>query len=603
MKIKNITILNIVFESGGGLVIETIIIIDSGIENIYPNVVGGINISIDGDKIIFTDDYIDNFGHGTAIYHLINDNCKDIQFFIIKIFDESFTTDQRLLLSALTYVYDNINCKFIVISSGTIICNNIKLISNVIDNLFYHKNVYVISAFDNNAALSFPASHDKVIGIDSSERVTPIENYYITKGSPINILSTKRTHRLRWLNNQKIIQSGNSFLTAEYASKLINSYIKSKITDKEALLESIIFKNNVLSIENKEYKKLKRSLSSNLIIDKEKKLKAIAFPFSKEIQVLAANENLLKVDIINYCDIKQSGKVGLTINNLLDFCENEKRIKDIYAIDWEDDFDAIILGHCNLLKSLSNTDWFKIIIELAVKNDKYVYSFDPFEIKYEKFFAPPTINNFRGETFGKLWQINVPVLGIFGTSSQQGKFSLQLQLRKKFLEVGYNISQISTEPSGCLLGIEYTCPIGYNASINLMEDEMAMFFNDVMHDCALNDPDIIIVGCQSGTIPHNRFHSSQLTFKQYEFLIGTMPDAVLLLVNPFDEISYIKRTISFIESSIDCSVVSCVVSPIKTKFPVSFNSCDELSGKIGKSVYLFDDIENIFSSVINFFGG
>ena len=423
---------------------------------------------------------------------------------------------------------------------------------------------------------------------------------------------------IEWLGGKDVIETGNSFLVPEYASKLINSYIKYGINDKDMLLESICFGDNILKIDHDKhdhddhcerncheshccycgYKELKQFLiPPNSIINNDKKLKAIAFPFSKEIKVLVANEDLLQVDVVDYCDIKKSGKVGLKTKDLLGFGDNKKIIKDIMSINW-DDFEVVILGHCNLISSLSNTDWFSFIVDLAKNNNKYIYSFDSFDLDYEKFISPPMIKNFENNTFDKLWQINAPVLGIFGTSSQQGKFSLQLNLRRKFLEEGYKLQQISTEPTGSLFGIEYTCPIGYNASIILQEEKMAMFFNDIMNECAAKEPDIIIAGCQSGTISHNMYHSSQLLFKPYEFLIGTMPDAVVLLINKFDEISYIRRTISFIEAAVDCTVVACVISPVPNKkMPALFNSCEELSAEINKPVYQFDDIENIFVSI------
>jgi len=176
--------------------IETVVIIDSGIECINSDIIGGISIALDNDVVVFEDTYTDNVGHGTAIYNIIKNNCSDVNFFIVKIFDDTFTTNQRLLLSALKYIYDNVDCRFVIISSGTIIYNNVIQISNIIDNLYYQKNVFIISAFNNDEALSFPASHNNVIGVDSSDKISPAENYYIVKGSPINILSSKRMHRL-----------------------------------------------------------------------------------------------------------------------------------------------------------------------------------------------------------------------------------------------------------------------------------------------------------------------------------------------------------------------------------------------------------------------
>lgn len=51
-----------------------------------------------------------------------------------------------------------------------------------------------------------------------------------------------------------------------------------------------------------------------------------------------------------------------------------------------------------------------------------------------------------------LYRISTPVLAVCGTSSKQGKFTLQLELRKRFCEMGYKVGQIGTEPNSLLLG-------------------------------------------------------------------------------------------------------------------------------------------------------
>jgi len=580
--------------------LETIVIIDSGVESTNTdNVIGGISILLENEEVaIIEGEYKDDIGHGTAIYNIINDACEDVCFFIIKIFNHSFECDQRLLLQALLYVYENVNCNFIIISSGAIVFNNYSQIKSIISKLYNDKGIIIVAAFNNEGALSYPASDENVIGVDSSSVVSREADYYILKGSPIDILSREFSFRLKWKDGKKIIDKGNSYIAALFASKIINAYKQLKTTDKNLLLDFIKHKNNVLHFNRQEFHEI---LYPKYLLSADRKLKAIAFPFSKEMGVIAANEDLLKVDIVHYCDIRQSGRIGLKVKDLIKHSHNEKTIMDIESINWSDDFDLVICGHCDLLSMLTNKNWLKTIYELSVKNKKYIYFFDHYDSDYINQFSTPLIESFTGYSLGKLWQCNSPVLGIFGTSRKQGKFTLQLELRRRFLSDGYNVQQISTEPSGCLFGIEYTCPIGYNASIRLRGNETAIFFNEIIHNCDLKDPDIIIVGCQSGTIPHNNFHESFFTFTQYEFLVGTSPDAVILLINLIDEISYIRRTISFIESAIDCEVIACVISPVNNKNIHEYRDEDELAALINKPVLRFNEIDKIYNLVISYF--
>ena len=105
-----------------------------------------------------------------------------------------------------------------------------------------------------------------------------------------------------------------------------------------------------------------------------------------------------------------------------------------------------------------------------------------------------------------MWQIESPVLAIFGTSSQQGKFSLQIELRKRFLHDGYKLKQISTEPMGYFFGMDYTCPIEFNGSIELKDSELTKFFNLIMHKCNQSDTDMIMVGGQSSILHHSLYN-------------------------------------------------------------------------------------------------
>lgn len=70
-----------------------------------------------------------------------------------------------------------------------------------------------------------------------------------------------------------------------------------------------------------------------------------------------------------------------------------------------------------------------------------------------KVYFPKIANQiFPRNQFGKLYLVNKPVICVAGTSSSQGKFSLQLSLREKFISAGYRIGQLGTEPTSLLFG-------------------------------------------------------------------------------------------------------------------------------------------------------
>lgn len=209
--------------------------------------------------------------------------------------------------------------------------------------------------------------------------------------------------------------------------------------------------------------------------------------------------------------------------------------------------------------------------------------------------------------FGMLYKINKPVVGVFGTSSKQGKFSFQLMLRKKLQDRGYMVGQLGTEPSALLFGMDEVYPMGYNSSVFLNGIDSIIYLNNLMERISNKRNDIILVGAQSGTISYALPNIANCCLSEYEFLLGTQPDLVFLCINPFDDIEYISRTIRFIESSIDCVVQGLIMFPMDRKKDWTGNfgrkeridrsqyltMREYIEKKTNKKVYFLDDKKDI----------
>jgi hypothetical protein len=103
--------------------------------------------------------------------------------------------------------------------------------------------------------------------------------------------------------------------------------------------------------------------------------------------------------------------------------------------------------------------------------------------------------------------------------------------------------------------------MGYNSSVSLRGEISITALNEAVHECEDNDSNIILTGSQSGTVTYANNHMQLLCNNQYDFLTGTWPDYVILCVNIFDSFDYVKRTIKFIESAVNCTVGSCAIIP------------------------------------------
>ena len=105
-------------------------------------------------------------------------------------------------------------------------------------------------------------------------------------------------------------------------------------------------------------------------------------------------------------------------------------------------------------------------------------------------------------------------------------------------------------------------PFGYDSNVNITDKFLIESINSSLFHIDKKGKDLILTGSQSGTVPMLYNHIEQTHLTQLEFLLGTNPDIVILCVNLFDNIDYIKRTICAIESLVDCTVLSIVVSPL-----------------------------------------
>lgn len=103
-----------------------------------------------------------------------------------------------------------------------------------------------------------------------------------------------------------------------------------------------------------------------------------------------------------------------------------------------------------------------------------------------------------------------------------------------------------------------------------------------------------------------------------EFLMGIKPDGVILCINSFDEVEYLKRTINVLENLYETKVISLCLFPLTYENNWAGNSglrrkITEIEKKVfiknatnafGKPVYCMDseeEMDELFESVLNYY--
>jgi hypothetical protein len=232
--------------------------------------------------------------------------------------------------------------------------------------------------------------------------------------------------------------------------------------------------------------------------------KAALFPFFKEMHSLIRFTDLLDFEITGVYDSKYSANVGSSTGHIMKDAVADFTIRNIEQIDW-DSFDTLILGHLDEMSNLLNKgELQEKLIKEAIAHNRKVFSFDDVTKSFpggDVYCPVVSQDDVPLNRFGKLYRVEKPVIGVYGTSSRQGKFTLQLLLRRELLKSGYKVGQIGTEPSALLYGMDYVYPMGYNNSVYIQGHDAIRYLNYSMNKLCEKQCDIIITGSQSGTIP------------------------------------------------------------------------------------------------------
>ncbi|MED4955055.1 S8 family serine peptidase [Paenibacillus sp. FSL R5-0527] len=542
---------------------------------------------------------IDYIGHGTAVAHIIYKTNINVELVCIRICDYTMEVDEEGLIFVLEYIYKNVDIDIINISAGITYLSNYKGMNKVCNNL-YKKGVVIVSAFDNDGAISYPAALNAVIGVDTKDEYGDRKDIYYVENSIIDILVPNKFYRTIW-NDRKTILKGSSFATA-CITGMLSQIIKNFMLPykKNDLLKAI--SNTQINVKQ----------SSDVESPSFQIKKAILFPLNKESQVLLRFKKMLKFEIAGVYDEKTSGNVGRTLFG--------EYIESFDSINWSDDFDTIILSCTSELSTITKRNYSEEILNMAEKQKKNIYTFEKIISDYKEIFYPSITSNIvpYGNYF-KLHKATIPIVGVFGTSSKQGKFTLQLNIIRRLSELGYSVGHISTEPSGYLFDADYVFHFGYRANLKIQPWECISILNKMVWNTQLKEKDILITGCQSGTLHYNNSEINNFTIYQYAFTLGVMPDFCILCINPHDDIEYISRTISFINSIDEGKVRAIAIFPIQaieTVTGIKYKT-RELFGenlqvfkeKIYESfkipVYsVFDDLDldNLCDLIISYFG-
>lgn len=538
--------------------ITKVVIVDTGLDPLYKSsyVKGGVSVKCVDEKFRIEEGYVDNIGHGTGTADIILKNSDCVELYVVKVYDDDIYISCEKLCYALEYIKENLEFDLIQVSSGLTVYS--EKMHEIIREIVCEKKKCVISAFDNEGAVSYPAAFEEVIGIDVNANYQQKDEYDLVEGNVIDIRGGNAFYRMAFLDGKSNIAQGSSFLTSYFTACIANMQITNY--EKKVIMSGL--KKGAKRIYRTQ---CERGYSAKDFVANIKR--AIVFPFNKEVHSIAAFEDMLPFEVVGYYDIKHKFIVGKEISEVLKYTANDKLITNIDDLEWDSDFDTVICGHVGEISKILKRDFIAEIQYMCSKYGKKVYFFDDLNARYaeyknsSKVFSPFIEENTNlNHRFGKLRMVNKPVLAVLGTSSRQGKFTIQLSLMKELKRRGFKIDGIGSEPSSPFFGYSHVFAFGYGSLNPLNGREMIRVLNEMTWDVEKSGIDLMLTGGQSGTLGYDFLNEQLLAIEQHNFLLGTNPDGVILCVNEIDEMDYIIRTINYIEAVTSAKVIAIVIS-------------------------------------------
>ena len=544
--------------------------IDSGIDSTHPGIG---RIPVEARLTVGSDGHINHSGestprsgHGTAVAGIIRKLAPLVVLYDIRIFDESLTADGHALIAAIRWAIEN-RMDVVNLSLGT---TDITFRDELAEVCCQARKagIILVAAEHNDGRESYPAIFPDVIGVTGG-KVRGRYGYYYRPDKKIECVARGDMQRVYWTKPRYIMVSGTSF-AAPHITGIValirQAYPGASLEQVREILQA-----NALDGDPELFQATDRprdpiaspAPETAPHPDPFHPRKVALYPFNKEMHALVRSTDLLDFRITGIADPPGKGLVGKDAGEALGIQPIEVRIQPRLHAALEE-ADTLILGYVDQLSRIGKKDLLRQSIQTALDHDCHIFSFltvhrDTYDDLYDQaekknlhiIYPSISLEEARHsiQSGSPYSPVDLPVLGIFGTSAQQGKFTLQLALRRHLLHMGYKVGQIGTEHHSALFGMDFSFPIGYAAPLNLPVQWYVPYLDFKMREiCHQTRPDLILVGAQSGTIPYDVHEHSTHSLSSIAFLLGTKPDACILVVNSIDADAHIQDTIDGIRA-------------------------------------------------------
>ena len=568
-------------------------IVDSGIDGRHPKLAklgGGIELAVNKEGRVISGlgtALTDRVGHGTACAGIVHRIAPAAEIFSVRILDEEMTVDGRLLVAALRWAIEQ-RMDVVNLSLGTTEESHREELERVCREAV-EQRVILVAARHAEGLPSYPALLQDAIGVVGG----PLRGYgafYYRENAEIECIARGDTQRVCWVDRREITRQGTSF-SAPHVTGAI-ALLREKMPQATLAHIRELLRAHALNQKCAQTATAPKAALTVKEAQPKTMRKAVLYPYGEEMQTLVRFQELLPFEIVGVADSVGRGLLGRDAGEAIGIPHTGVSIGANWQCDGRE-VDTLVLGR------IADDDLLREYVERALTRAMHVFSFSPLSaVHYADLYA---LAESRGRRLRSPWidgrralaqvrqggsgMVDVPVIGVFGTSLARGKFELQLSLRRQFLQRGYRLGQLGTEPSSRLFGVDFCFPMSSAAGLCLPLQYYPEFLLYQMHRLSSRHPDLVLVGCQAGTIPQDIEQACSHALPALAFLLGTRPDACILVVSGADSDAHIENTLVVLHSIGKTKVLALAVDderagPLGGRHGLERGSSNELATRL-----------------------
>ena len=504
---------------------------------------------------------VDENGHGTACFDIIYQQCPNAEYIVIKVFGKELRATIDVVHSAFSKCLE-LDVDIINASLGVASAFGRDELKETCEKII-NKGTYIISSCcDQEDIPSWPANFDFSIKVAGDDR-HKIGQFTLYKQSPLFVRTYNGKRRVKWLNGTSAIAWGNSFACAT---------ISGLIAAKMSIYPQRISANDILEdLASRIEYCVKNETKSTVMLNNQN---VVIFPYNKEMHSLIRYKDVLPFTILGVGDFAFSKHIGKDAGECISVKPTNLKITSKFQELLSLQARAIILGDLSELSNIYSKDYLSYYATQAFQSNLDVYSIELLKneqllclkalaAQYDKrFFALNDFINISEYKKRSVIPCQSPVVAVMGTGPKVGKFTLQAAIIETLKQIGYKVGTLCTEPQGYLFGYN-TVPLGNYHLLDLipLHEQIRYIQTELTKISVEQDAEILITGGQSGVVPfNNTIPTGYNTLSSIITMLSTRPDAIILCINPNDDIDYVIRTINAINSFGYGRVLACVMS-------------------------------------------